>query len=333
MDTTDGGARFGELSKLIPVMVVVGTILFLYVEYVFLHCMRLMQLNMPEAHRRQDDVDRAQWQLTVFHIITAGLLYCFGRCILTFPGTIPDNAGWDLHAEGQEESAELQGGSLIEKKTTGERRHCKWCLKFKPDRCHHCRVCNVCVLRMDHHCPWVYNCIGFRNHKYFFLLLIYACLDLILISTTMFDSVWWSTRIDVNICVMFALMSGESLATFLMVLTTCFLCFHIWLMLRAMTTVEFCEKSLKKQNYDSSIFSVNWYQNTCAVLGPVPLLWLVPVSMPEGTGLQFENKQNGTAESAPAATARSGGHSRTSKQAKQGNEGHPAKGGRSHHGR
>lgn len=24
-------------------------------------------------------------------------------------------------------------------------RHCKWCGKFKPDRCHHCRVCRTLV--------------------------------------------------------------------------------------------------------------------------------------------------------------------------------------------
>jgi hypothetical protein len=29
---------------------------------------------------------------------------------------------------------------------------------------------------MDHHCPWVGNCIGFKNHKFFILLAIYGCL-------------------------------------------------------------------------------------------------------------------------------------------------------------
>merc|ERR1719172_459349 len=102
---------------------------------------------------------------------------------------------------------------LIEKKHSGERRHCKWCLKYKPDRCHHCRICNVCVLKMDHHCPWVYNCIGFRNHKYFFLLLVYAVLVLGVVNVTMF-----------------VLMLAETLAAFLMVLISAFLGFHIWLM-------------------------------------------------------------------------------------------------------
>jgi palmitoyltransferase len=26
------------------------------------------------------------------------------------------------------------------------------CHVFKPDRCHHCSICNRCVLNMDHHC-------------------------------------------------------------------------------------------------------------------------------------------------------------------------------------
>lgn len=283
-------SNVGDCPSCLPIVFIVVNIVSLYVIYMLFHCLPLLA-NKATA-------GQAFMEVCLFNGLTAMIVFSYLRACLTNPGRIPSKADGDMTWEYRTMNmrtdnsiSSMLGLGLNEVKQTGERRHCKWCAKYKPDRTHHCRVCRTCVLKMDHHCPWIGNCVGFHNHKYFFLTLFYSTLATNLIIWTMLDSVQTSVDTTVPFSTMFALIFGETLAGFLALVVTVFFIFHIWLMLRAMTTIEFCEKSMKR-NWDTSVYNRGIYGNICAVLGDNPLLWLLPLSPPSGDGINFSQTEN-----------------------------------------
>ena len=129
----------------------------------------------------------------VYEAVIILILTSHGRAVLSDPGAVPFDALAErehqrlaeqlrVHSEAREQHAALVAAGEGEDvllthrvpPAPPRRRYCKKCTNFKPKHAHHCSICKRCILHMDHHCPWVNNCVGANNLKHFLLFLVWT---------------------------------------------------------------------------------------------------------------------------------------------------------------
>lgn len=101
----------------------------------------------------------------LFGITFALCLFCFFRALLIDPGFLPKNRASRIE---QRETVE----ELLRLGTLDSRHFCIDCLIRKPLRSKHCKICQRCVAKHDHHCPWINSCVGLRNHRDFAIFVL-----------------------------------------------------------------------------------------------------------------------------------------------------------------
>ncbi|XP_018536259.1 palmitoyltransferase ZDHHC3-A isoform X3 [Lates calcarifer] len=136
------------------VCAVITWLLVLYAEFVVLFVMLLPSKNLTYSIVNG----------TLFNILAFLALASHLRAMCTDPGAVPKGNATKEYIE----SLQLKPGQVVYK--------CPKCCSIKPDRAHHCSVCKRCIRKMDHHCPWVNNCVGENNQKYFVLFTMYIAL-------------------------------------------------------------------------------------------------------------------------------------------------------------
>ncbi|XP_033095948.1 probable palmitoyltransferase ZDHHC14 isoform X1 [Anneissia japonica] len=208
------------------------------------------------------------------------------RTSFSDPGVIPRaSADEEAATERQIEAQTQQTGTyrppprfkeVVINGQTIKLKYCFTCKIFRPPRSSHCSLCDNCVENFDHHCPWVGNCVGKRNYRYFYLFIVsttilsifvFACnvTHLVLRSQegSFLDAIKYTPASLIEAVISFgAVWSVFGLASF-----------HTYLVCKSQTTNEDIKGtwSTKRQRDNFNPFSHgNAINNCCVVLcGPM----------------------------------------------------------------
>ncbi|XP_034655065.1 palmitoyltransferase ZDHHC15 [Drosophila subobscura] len=253
-----------------------------------------------------------------YHLLLLMFLWTYWRTLWTQCRPIPEEwsipeADWMRlqRADGPEERRRVLAAIARALPITmcdqnGVVRYCVHCRLIKPDRAHHCRSCGCCILKMDHHCPWVNNCVHFHNYKCFLLFLLYSslyCLDILVTLLLDLHQAWGIDFDNVDLDSLLTIIP----MVFALIFTAAALIMlgmHIYLVLLNRTTMEsahsptFCVGGRTRQAFD-----LGCCENLREVFGDRWYLWPLPIYSSRGDGLTFSTSHKSRDGSGSSASS------------------------------
>jgi len=243
----------------------------------------------------------------IFHFIIENitmvpLYHNYMLAVLTTPGFVPP----DWRPTGSEIWNNIiesdSGESMVKEQIS----YCRKCDSLRPPRSHHCTDVQRCVLKFDHFCPWINNCVGYFNQKFFILFIFNITIN----TTYMMFFLIWRLLYGILTADMYKLTSENfndldlilTVTQLLILVTTnvsvsCLLGYQLNLVFQNTTNVERLEikkaKRLHTQSQNShekfderSIYDRGLVENFKQVFGNSWRDWITP-TLPSGDGFEF----------------------------------------------
>ncbi|ANQ08281.1 Palmitoyltransferase [Plasmodium coatneyi] len=149
------------------------TLLSAFIYICYLYCLQNEYLNSYGRTVR-----------IILGVMSAPFFVCYYWSFIKFSFNNPGYVDTTWEANAEENNIPIEKRK-IRNYTPNKYTICDKCnFLVRPERAHHCRSCKRCVLKMDHHCPWIGTCVGERNLKFFFLFLFYGLLTTLYIAIT-----------------------------------------------------------------------------------------------------------------------------------------------------
>ncbi|XP_062237333.1 palmitoyltransferase ZDHHC12-B-like isoform X1 [Platichthys flesus] len=209
--------------------------------------------------RRCEERGELLLPLLFFFLVVMSVLLYFAVSLMD-PGFVLTDT-----VKGVEGSNEEMESMIPQTSTPPRLRRCGYCLLQQPMRAKHCQSCQHCVRRFDHHCPWIENCVGERNHRWFIVYLLVQLLALLwalhIALSGISPGATWELWFRVNGFLLVALLVVGVFSVVVALLLGC----HLYLASINCTTWEFMSRHrisyLKNCEYEENPFDRGFFCN------------------------------------------------------------------------